>query len=39
MSAATFIAYSVGQIVGSQTFRANDAPRYIRGLTVTSVFL
>ncbi|KAL7411516.1 CNF01220-like protein [Mrakia frigida] len=38
VSSCTFVAYCTGQMIGSQTFRASDAPRYRVGLTITSAF-
>ncbi|KAJ7781217.1 major facilitator superfamily domain-containing protein [Mycena metata] len=37
ISSSTFVSYCVGQMIGTQVFRAADAPRYIKGLTVISV--
>ncbi|KAJ7498900.1 CNF01220-like protein [Mycena latifolia] len=34
---STFISYCAGQMIGTQIFRAGDAPRYLKGLTVISV--
>lgn len=34
---STFVSYCAGQMIGTQIFRASDAPRYLRGLTVISV--
>jgi hypothetical protein len=36
VSSATFVSYCVGNIVGTQVFRANDAPKYIKGTTVVA---
>ncbi|KAK7061739.1 CNF01220-like protein [Favolaschia claudopus] len=37
ISGSTFISYSVGQLIGTQVFRASDAPRYIKALTAISI--
>ncbi|KAJ6485043.1 CNF01220-like protein [Mycena vitilis] len=37
ISGSTFVSYCAGQMIGTQVFRAADAPRYIKGLTVISV--
>ncbi|KAJ7890778.1 major facilitator superfamily domain-containing protein [Mycena leptocephala] len=37
ISGSTFISYCAGQMIGTQVFRAADAPRYIKGLTAISV--
>ncbi|KAJ7771393.1 major facilitator superfamily domain-containing protein [Mycena maculata] len=36
ISASTFISYCAGQIIGTQVFRDDDAPRYVKGLTIIS---
>ncbi|KAF7352775.1 CNF01220-like protein [Mycena venus] len=37
ISGSTFISYCAGQMIGTQVFRASDAPRYVKGLTAISV--
>ncbi|KAI0399851.1 major facilitator superfamily domain-containing protein [Xylaria palmicola] len=37
MTSVLFVAYSVGAAVGGQILRPEDAPRYIRGLTVSGI--
>ncbi|WVQ72932.1 hypothetical protein IAR50_002494 [Cryptococcus sp. DSM 104548] len=39
ISATGLIAYCVGNMVGSQTMRASDAPRYLTGLTANAIVL
>ncbi|WVQ66637.1 uncharacterized protein L199_004822 [Kwoniella botswanensis] len=39
MSACTFITYCVGNMIGSQTFRPNDAPRYLHGLMASAILM
>lgn len=37
VSTILFIAYCVGNAIGAQIMRADDAPKYIRGITVCAV--
>ncbi|KAI0466297.1 MFS general substrate transporter [Xylaria cf. heliscus] len=37
MTTVLFVAYSTGAAVGGQILRPDDAPRYIRGLTVSGI--
>ncbi|KAJ6599046.1 major facilitator superfamily domain-containing protein [Mycena vulgaris] len=37
ISGSTFVSYCAGQMIGTQIFRADDAPRYLKGLAVISV--
>ncbi|KAN0066316.1 hypothetical protein ACQY0O_000410 [Thecaphora frezii] len=39
VSTTTFAGYCVGNMIGSQVFRAQDAPRYTMGLVVTASML
>ncbi|WWD18290.1 hypothetical protein CI109_102740 [Kwoniella shandongensis] len=38
-SASAFISYCVGNMIGSQTMRPNDAPRYLHGLTASAIIM
>ncbi|WVF69378.1 hypothetical protein IAT40_004154 [Kwoniella sp. CBS 6097] len=37
--ASALIAYCVGNMIGSQTMRSNDAPRYLKGLTANAIVM
>ncbi|KAK8858401.1 hypothetical protein IAR55_002628 [Kwoniella newhampshirensis] len=39
IGATGLIAYCVGNMVGSQTMRPSDAPRYLKGLTANAIVL
>lgn len=39
VSSMTFIGYCAGNMVGSQIFKTNDAPRYVKGTVACCVAL
>ncbi|WOO81692.1 putative transporter [Vanrija pseudolonga] len=38
-SSCCLVSYCVGNMVGTQIMRPSDSPRYVKGLTITSIFL
>ncbi|WWC62323.1 uncharacterized protein I303_104919 [Kwoniella dejecticola CBS 10117] len=39
IGATALIAYCAGNMIGSQTLRASDAPRYLKGLTANAIVM